>query len=332
MSFTNPKPAGYAFGEKLPSGHVNSVWASIAKAVDPQGGGAYTLGSGNTLGLANNAGTTSWVLTDAGLTLNGTLIVASATEFTGPTAFDSGADIALNSTMVVGATGIIQHGDSSGDVYLANSVGLHNADSTDTYQANSNLVLNGNISGTTGHFVTGFIGQVDSGAKLKIAGTIEVEDGGLIEVKGTGSGGTLLCDAGSTTTINGALTMAGSTAAQLQRPLTLSGNGHINDNLNVIASPNADQSFTIADGTVFVVPGGLSADHNYTISGTGAAAGGGTRMRWYSGGIFKITLKQPDGTTTIAIVSLTPGSNEYYWVDICWNGSIWLVVGGQIKP
>lgn len=329
--FTNPKPAGYAFGEKLPSGHVNSVWASIAKAVDPVGGGTYTLGSGNTLALVNNAGTSGWSLSNAGLTISGTVVVASATEFTGLTTYDHGADIALNSTIVVGATGIIQHGDSSGDVYFPNSVCLHNANSTDTYQATSNLVLNGNISGTTGHFITGFIGTIDSGAKLKIAGTIEVEDGGLFEVKGTGSGGTLLCDAGSTTTINGALTLGGTTAAQVQRPLTLSNGGQIRENINIIAAPDSDQSFAIADGTLFVVPvSGLSTSRNYTMLSTGS--GIGTRILWWNNSVWNVVLKQPDGTTTVAIVSNAPASTQYdHSVEICWTGSSWIVCGGQYK-
>jgi hypothetical protein len=41
MSFTNPKPAGYAIGEKLPSGHVNTVWANVALAFDPTAGGTW---------------------------------------------------------------------------------------------------------------------------------------------------------------------------------------------------------------------------------------------------------------------------------------------------
>lgn len=37
MSFTNPKPAGYAVGEKLPSSHVNQIWADLKTIFDAIG-------------------------------------------------------------------------------------------------------------------------------------------------------------------------------------------------------------------------------------------------------------------------------------------------------
>jgi hypothetical protein len=43
VTLTNPKPLGYAYGEALPSGEVNSVWSQLPNAVDGIGGGAYTL-------------------------------------------------------------------------------------------------------------------------------------------------------------------------------------------------------------------------------------------------------------------------------------------------
>lgn len=42
MTFANPKPLGYATGEKLPSTHVNTVFAYLPYAVDGNDGGTYT--------------------------------------------------------------------------------------------------------------------------------------------------------------------------------------------------------------------------------------------------------------------------------------------------
>lgn len=41
MTLSNPKPGGYAFGEKLPSAHVNSVWSQLVYALDGNDGGNY---------------------------------------------------------------------------------------------------------------------------------------------------------------------------------------------------------------------------------------------------------------------------------------------------
>lgn len=46
MSLTDPKSGvGYAFGEKLSSAHVNTVWAQQVRALDAVNGGTYALGS-----------------------------------------------------------------------------------------------------------------------------------------------------------------------------------------------------------------------------------------------------------------------------------------------
>ncbi len=42
MTLTNPKPAGYALNELLPSAHVNSVWSQLTLALDGNGGGSYS--------------------------------------------------------------------------------------------------------------------------------------------------------------------------------------------------------------------------------------------------------------------------------------------------
>lgn len=68
MSLVDPKSGvGYAFGEKLPSGHVNTVWAQQPRALDATSGGAYTLGTALT-----------WTINTL-LTLNGTADI----DFTG---------------------------------------------------------------------------------------------------------------------------------------------------------------------------------------------------------------------------------------------------------
>jgi hypothetical protein len=68
MSASDPKNGvGYAFGEKLPSGHVNTVWGQQPRLLDATNGGSYTLGTALT-----------WTL-GALLTING----ASDIDFTG---------------------------------------------------------------------------------------------------------------------------------------------------------------------------------------------------------------------------------------------------------
>lgn len=54
MAFTNPKPGGYAYGEKLPSSHVNDIWDNAPDTLDAVGGGTWTLGTAATInGTAN---------------------------------------------------------------------------------------------------------------------------------------------------------------------------------------------------------------------------------------------------------------------------------------
>lgn len=46
MSLSDPKGGlGYAFGEKLPSAHINTVFAQQPRALDATNGGSYTLGT-----------------------------------------------------------------------------------------------------------------------------------------------------------------------------------------------------------------------------------------------------------------------------------------------
>lgn len=59
MTLVNPKPSGYATGERLPSADVNSVWDQLTDALDGAGGGTYTLTAalqinGDDVGIGEN--------------------------------------------------------------------------------------------------------------------------------------------------------------------------------------------------------------------------------------------------------------------------------------
>lgn len=95
---------------------------------------------------------------------------------------------------------------------------------------------------------------------------------------------------------------------------------------------NADTTYSVNDASIFFIPSGHSA-HTYTLADTAAVAG--SWMRWYCEQGSAFTLKQSDGTTTIAVLNATPGSGEYYWIDLMNKGSgsnRWRIAGGQKEP
>lgn len=283
------------------------------------------------------------IFTVAGQSLfSGGIVCANIVQFSGaPTSFDSTSPVtfsgavSLLSTLTVGSSGVIVHAGSSGDLFQSNATCEFQSGSFLELDVGSELHLNGDIVGTTGHFKFGYIGFFDSGAWLKNSGLISIESGGLLEVKGSGG---LSTDASSNTTFGGNVTFGASAPATLvENAFSVTGAGHINERLKVVTT-NAGADFTIADGDVFIVGNsGLSANQPYSLLGTGAVGGttgqAATRMRWSSSNVtYSVTLTQPDHFTAIATIAGAPTSGQYYWVDLIWSGSVWLICGGQLKP
>lgn len=98
MSFSNPKPLGYAYGELLPSGHVNSVWSQLPNALDGIGGGTYALVNPLTI-----SGDTVSIDT---LSVPTELLVDGAAEFAGTSLFTNdatfGDTVSFNHNVTIG--------------------------------------------------------------------------------------------------------------------------------------------------------------------------------------------------------------------------------------
>ena len=100
MAFTNPNGgSGYLFGAKLPSAHVNLVWAYIEKAVDGIGGGTYTLAAPLTFAGAG----VNFVGGSHGIQSTGIIEVFSG----GKIIFDAGSALELNGNLPVKSGGTI---------------------------------------------------------------------------------------------------------------------------------------------------------------------------------------------------------------------------------
>ncbi len=147
--FINPKPSGYAVGERLPSADVNTIWANVTKALDGSAGGAYTLSSGisltgtNTLALAGIF--SSYGQTDFGFGLI-TFTDCTVNHANETCDYDAACTVTYNGATIFSNTstttvdGAVTH--SSG------STETHASGSTDTYAAGSQLNLNGSIGMT----------------------------------------------------------------------------------------------------------------------------------------------------------------------------------------
>lgn len=114
----NPKPTSYAFGEKLPSAHVNSVWSQLVYAVDGNGGGSYSLtnplsiiGNDITLGSAGNNTT----LAADQVTVSGPLVlVATPALFAGMLVSTGDVNVASGRVNALG-------GDFAGPIVLVST-------------------------------------------------------------------------------------------------------------------------------------------------------------------------------------------------------------------
>lgn len=130
-----------------------------------------------------------------------------------------------------------------------------------------------------------------------------------------------------------ALTLAAGSTASIATTVTMSGAGHINDRM--VDAADTSTTYSIADGDVFYLPGSNTNLNTYTLSNTGAARG--SRMRWYAFASLANTLKQHNGTTTIAVITFSGSSGQYGWVDLVNDGlgnaaTSWRIVGGQKVP
>lgn len=147
MSFTNPKPGGYLTGEKLPSAHVNTVWANVAKAIDGSAGGAYTLSSGisltgtNTLALVGIF--SSYGQTDFGFGLI-TFTDCTVNHANETCDYDLACTVTYNGAVVFSNTSTTAIDGAV--TYSSGSLETHSAGAIDTYAAGSQLNLNGPVS------------------------------------------------------------------------------------------------------------------------------------------------------------------------------------------
>lgn len=267
MTLVNPKPAGYAFGEKLPSAHVNSVWSQLVYAIDGNAGGTYAPSSAIVIG-------------GSGLQVTGSCqvsgpLVASGVVTLGDSALDA---IAISGTAVFAPAVTFQNGFTVSAGGFAVTAGLATFGAGITVSAGLTTLGAGLLVSSGGLTVTAGGLTVDAGG-----GTIT---GGLTLIGGTFSAGS--GSFSSTATFNGDVAV--------NNPLTLGGDGRVR--MRTVTTPtltDANATITPVTADAYYMPTGtLSTNRQWTIDDTGCANGD-----W-------IIVVNHDATNSIAVRDPTP--------------------------
>jgi hypothetical protein len=162
---------------------------------------------------------------------------------------------------------------------------------------------------------------------LEVTGTLAVT--GIVDCSGEVSAASLTVGSGTFGVDSSLANFAGGVPVRMSGRLYLVDDGHIDEQMVDVMDADGNTTKSVNDGEVFWIHGSATA-HTHTCANTGANRG--SKMRWYCAATTPQTLKQPDGTTNIAVLDFTaaPASGQYYWVDLRYDGaSLWRIVGGQ---
>jgi hypothetical protein len=268
LTLVNPKPAGYAFGEKLPSAHVNSVWSQLVYAIDGNAGGSYAPSGG--INITTSLDVSTFVCSNGGsftcnptalfngavqlgnagadaINIIGTATVSQAATFNngfivsaGSVTFDSGFTVG-SSTATFNSLVLC-----NGDVTLGNSA-------LDTLTVNATAVFDGPVTlGTTGDAIT-VPGTATFAAQATF--TSGLVSNNLSALHGDVNLGD---SSGDTIALHGVLV---NTSQGRQR-------------LRVVETADADTTYGINNGDIFWADASvITAARAYTLSTTGAATG-----------------------------------------------------------
>ena len=322
-------------GDPLTSAQINHIDTELVKAIDGVGGGTYTSPNEIVIGgaglhlrdVGHHVGAGGVVTFDAGsmLQIKGNFDSYSGSKYWGEFLFGTGGltanvnfDSFANVTFMSGsdlmfASGAVVTSNSGTD--LKGTWKFHSSATLESY-CQSFFYNELRISGASGHLM------VTSGAELQAY-----------------SGSTVQFDSGSSTALNGDVTV-GSTASvsshssadwigtyTVSGNIVMSGTGHVMS--RVLSASDANHTYGINDADVIAYTS-LAANRTLTIVDTGATEGAVLRIRNYSPSNY-VTVSWSGGAFAAIVcpVSDTTATRYPVWLDLAYIAGAWRIDGGS---
>ncbi len=299
MSFARQKPAGYAFGERLPSAHANGWDLNLSRAVDGHGGGTNTLTAELTI--------TSDAPATKGVTFPCRVIFSESVEFEDAT-FDGDVSFADNVTI----------GSTLGDTLTVNATTGFVNPVTFTAAA----VFNGNVTlGNAGADTITVTGTPTFAATATFNGNLVTTADTTL---GNASGDALTINATTAVqngiTFNGAVSFTGS--ASIATPVNSSASGHVRRRI-VFGSGTTGSNYGVNTADVVYVDGAtLAGNIGYNLIATDAGSGSTIRFINHDT-VNAITITPSAG----AAVTIRNAAGVAHWVEYTYSGTTWYVTG-----
>jgi hypothetical protein len=234
---------GFAFGERLPSSVMNDVTLDLSSAVDGTGGGTY-------------APSNPIVIGGDGLTCTGQLTATGTVLLTG-----SSITLGNSSSDQVNINAEVTFHQ---DIEFNNDVQL-GTDEDDDITVGGNLTCERRARFDAGVTCVGdsyFEDDLDIKKNLQVDGSIEVDESVTVGNFLTVNGNTTLGSSDSDTVrVNGLV----------NNRIGFTGSGRVGE--RIIVLEDANQTITVSDANVIIVPTFITANREYILSSVGAVSG-----------------------------------------------------------